>query len=210
MIVVIASRKGGSGKSTIACNMAAMLSVENRKVVLVDTDPQATAMNWANTRAERSDVKSVPAIPARHGKHILQTIKDLDTVYEYVLVDLQGMDSEQNRYLLTLADRVILPFKPSQPDLDTIPYMSDMLGQLKEVNETVEPFYVINEAPTTTGKEKREALEYFANFQITPIPTIIHARKAYRDAMAFGLSASELADEKAKSEFFAAYRDIFH
>lgn len=210
MIVVIASRKGGSGKSTIACNMAAILSNLSKKVVLVDTDPQGTAMNWANARAERSDVEAVPAVPARHGKQILKTIKDLDAVYEYVLVDLQGVDSEQNRYVLTLADRVIFPFKPSQPDLDTIPYTTEMLGQLREVNETVQPFYVINEAPTTTGKEKREALEYFRNFEICPISTIIHARKAYRDSMAFGLSAVELADEKAKAEFSAAFRDIFH
>ena len=209
MVIVVASRKGGSGKSTISCNMAAILSGYKKKVVIVDTDPQATSMNWANARSNRDDVDSVPIIPGRPGKQILKIIKDLNQTYDYVIVDMQGVDSEDNRYVLTLADKVILPFKPSQPDLDTIPYISEMMDQLREVNPKVTPNYVINEAPTTTGKEKAEALEYFVNYNLKPIPTIIHARKAYRDSMAFGLGAVELRDEKAKTEMQSVYDDIF-
>lgn len=209
MITVIASRKGGAGKSTITCNIAAILVSAGKKVAIADFDPQGTAMNWGNVRAERDDVNSVPIIPCRAGKQALKTLKDLGNTYDHVLVDLQGVDSEENRYVLTLADKIILPFKPSQPDLDTIPYISEMIEQLQEIRPGASPYYVINEAPTTTGREKVEALEYFQNYDIKPIPTILHARKAYRDSMAYGLGAVELKDEKARNEISAAFSDIF-
>lgn len=209
MITVVASRKGGSGKSTISCNMAAILAGAGKKVALIDKDPQGTSMNWSNSRGELEELASVPTFPVTSGKSMLKTIKDLDKTFEHVIVDLQGVDSEDNRFVLTIAHRVILPFKPSQPDLDTIPWVSDMVGQLREVNPDVQIFYVINEAPTTTAREKNEAIEYFKNFELTPIPTIIHARKAYRDSMATGKGAVELSDLKASEEIKAVYSDLF-
>lgn len=211
MIIVLASRKGGSGKSTLACNLAAALAMHGRDVCLVDTDPQGTAGNWAQQRSEVDSVNQIAFVSAKPGKILLKTLQDLNKRYQYVLLDLQGVDSEDNRYTLALADKLIIPFKPSQPDLDSIPWAKNLLEQLQQVSPQVKVHLLINEAPITTGfKEVKEALAYFQNFDLKPSKTIVHARKAYRDSMSSGLGAVELKDEKARNEIMDIYREVLN
>jgi chromosome partitioning protein len=51
MIIGVLNRKGGVGKTTIAINVAATLAVAGVRVLLVDADPQASALSWALTAA---------------------------------------------------------------------------------------------------------------------------------------------------------------
>jgi chromosome partitioning protein len=209
MIIVLASRKGGSGKSTLACNLCSALAVNGRDVCLVDTDPQGTAGNWAQQRAGVDSVNQVSFIPAKPGKNLLKTLQDLRKRFQYVVLDLQGVDSEDNRYTLAMADRLLIPFKPSQPDLDTIPWAKKLLDQLLVLNPEVKVHLFINEAPITTGfREVKEAIAYFENFDLKASPTVIHARKVYRDSMSSGLGAMELKDEKARDEIQKLYQEV--
>jgi AAA domain len=50
MIIGVLNRKGGVGKTTIAINVAATLAVAGVRVVLVDADPQASALSWSSLR----------------------------------------------------------------------------------------------------------------------------------------------------------------
>ena len=50
MILLLGGEKGGTGKSTLATNLAAWLAVQGRDVILVDTDVQRTAANWVDRR----------------------------------------------------------------------------------------------------------------------------------------------------------------
>ncbi len=52
MITVVGGTKGGSGKSTVATNLAVMLSTAGRDVLLVDADDQETATDFTNLRNE--------------------------------------------------------------------------------------------------------------------------------------------------------------
>ena len=50
--VLVASSKGGAGKTTIATHLAAHAAVDGRNTVLVDADPQGSSTRWARRRAE--------------------------------------------------------------------------------------------------------------------------------------------------------------
>ncbi len=52
MILAVVNQKGGTGKSTVATNIAACFAAEGREVLLIDADPQHTALDW---RADRPD-----------------------------------------------------------------------------------------------------------------------------------------------------------
>ena len=52
MIVVVLSAKGGTGKTTLATNLAGLRSSAERNVLLIDSDRQGSASAWADKRYE--------------------------------------------------------------------------------------------------------------------------------------------------------------
>ena len=125
MILLIGSQKGGCGKSTTTASICAALAGQGKDIVLVDADRQATAANWANDRQQEENLPPVHCI--QKYDNIRPTLIDLDKRYEYVVVDAAGRDSRELRTGMTAAHILIVPFRPSQPDLDTLPYMLSLI-----------------------------------------------------------------------------------
>jgi chromosome partitioning protein len=69
-------------------------------------------------RAENKDLATVHCI--QKYENIRDTLLDLDKRYEYVVVDAAGRDSRELRTGMTASHILVVPFRPSQPDLDTI------------------------------------------------------------------------------------------
>jgi chromosome partitioning protein len=207
MIILVGSKKGGVGKSTLTTNIAAFLAVHKKDVILVDADIQRTSSNWYSDRCETS----LPQIECvQKYDNIKKTLSDLSKRYEYVIVDCQGRDSAELRTGLLAADIVIVPCKPSQADLDTIPIMSDMIKQAREMNEDLRAFCVLTMSPTnpviTEIAESREFLTMFSEIQL--LETIISERKVYRDALASGYSVCEMDNDKAKHEIESLIKEV--
>ena len=124
-IIVFGGRKGGVGKSTQATNFAVMLAHDEADVVIVDTDPQKTSINWIDRRNELID--SGEKLPVIHGVskegNVRETLKDLAQRYDVVIVDASGSDNKALRTALTIADILICPVRPSQADLETLPHV---------------------------------------------------------------------------------------
>jgi len=201
MIILIGSQKGGSGKSTTAVNISAWLADNNKDVCLVDADRQSTASNWVADRDESGDRPKVHCV--QKYDNIRETLKDLDSRYEYVIVDAAGRDSKELRTGMTAAHILIIPFRPSQPDLDTLPTMVDLINQAKDFNPDLEVHGLVTMAPSNpVVNETQEAKEYLSDYpDITLLKTIIRDRKVYRDAMSAGAGVTEMTNYKAKNEF---------
>lgn len=199
MIILIGSKKGGVGKSTLATNIAAFLITKGKDVVLVDSDRQSTSANWAHDRSE-SDLPQLECV--RQYDNIRKTLVDLSRRYEHVIVDCQGRDSIELRTGLLAADICIIPCKPSQPDLDTIPIMIGVINTAREINENLKAFCVLTMTPTNhTITEKADSIAYLDDYpDIKLLNTIISERKVYRDAIATGYGVTEMENDKAKLE----------
>jgi len=207
MIIMLGSQKGGCGKSTVAVNICAALAQRGRDVVLVDADRQCTSANWAMDRGE----KNVPTVHCiQKYENIRDTLKDLDKRYEFVVVDAAGRDSRELRTGMTTAHILIVPFRPSQPDLDTLPKVQDIIEQAKDLNPDLHSFALLTMAPSNpVVNEAREAQEYLSDFpSLTLLKTIIRDRKAYRDAMSEGLGIVEMKNEKARDEIESLMGEI--
>lgn len=207
MIILLGSQKGGCGKSTIAINIACSLANLGKDVVLVDADPQQSSANWVRDRDETSLAK-VHCIQ-RYGD-IKSTLKDLNQRYAYVVVDVAGHDSKELRTAMLVADKLIVPFKPSQLDLDTLPHLTEVIDQALSFNEQLQCFGLLTLAPTNrANKEVVQAKEYLSDFPLLqPLTTIIHERKIYRDVLAEGKGVIEATNAKARTEFDALMKEL--
>ena len=208
MIILYGSQKGGCGKSTGAVNLCVELATHGRDIVLVDADIQSTCARWASDREENEHTPVVPCIQ-KYG-NLRNTLLDLDQRYEFVIVDSAGRDSRELRTGMLAAHIMIVPFRPSQPDLDTLPHLQEVILQALDLNPKLKIYGLISMGPTHyRNSEMSEAREYLTDFpEITPLKTVIYDRKAYRDAMSEGLSVIELSDDKAKSEVKALREEL--
>jgi chromosome partitioning protein len=201
MVIVIASRKGGVGKSTILCSLAAHLSRAGDNVLLVDCDELQGSSQWAAARAENDKLPKVRAAAAKAEKALIAKIADLSTKFDQVLVDTAGHDADGNRYAYGAADLLIFPFKPSQLDLSTAEWMKDLITRYTAIKPSLRTAIVLNECLVASKRETREALAYFRHYDLEPVDITLHCRVIYRDIMAEGLGITESKDRKAAHEF---------
>jgi chromosome partitioning protein len=109
-IVTFANVKGGSGKSTLCINIAAMLVKLNRSVCVVDADPQKSTFDWiTNTKdsvlslVNCDDVSNLDEIPQLR--------------YEFVLIDTQGSLNKELSHFLRISSLVLVPCRVSRDDI---------------------------------------------------------------------------------------------
>ena len=208
MIVLIGSQKGGCGKSTTAVNLCASLADAGRDLILVDADRQGTASNWASDRAEQTDIPLVNCVQ-KYG-NISSTLKDLDGRYEYVIVDAAARDSRELRTGMVVADILVVPFRPSQPDLDTLVAVHKLVNQAGDLNADLSAYAVLTMASTNPlVNEVAEATEYLVDYpDIHLMETVIRDRKVYRDAVSEGLGVIEMSNAKAKDEISSFVKEL--
>lgn len=203
MIIIIGSQKGGVGKSTLAINLCAALAHDGKDVMLVDSDRQSSSSNWVEDRAEHLDLPQVHGV--QKYDNLRATLKDLNTRYEYVIVDAAGRDSKELRTGLVAANILLMPVRPSQFDLDTIPTLQRLVEEVREeLNPELKFKAVLSIASThPVIHEAEEAKKYFESCQdIELLKVIIRERKVYRDSIyaGRGLSVIEMKNPKAQLE----------
>lgn len=207
MIILVGSEKGGSGKSTLATNFAATLQNNGADVILVDADRQGTSANWAYDRTQ-TDKREVECV--RQYDNIKQTLQNLNRRYSHVIVDCQGRDSKELRTGLLAADIFIVPCRPSQPDLDTMPIILDVFNAARDINEALTAYCVLTQCPNNPSvTEINDARTYLNNYPaIQTLNALTFDRKVYRDAISLGLSVTELDNDKAAVEINSLITEI--
>lgn len=208
MIILIGSEKGGVGKSTLATNLSVLLQFKKKDVVIVDTDRQSTSANWAQYR-EETEFPRIQYI-RQYGK-LTKTLEELNNRYEIIIVDCQGAISQELQTGLLAADIVIMPFRPSQWDLDTLPSMIETIETAKNFNSKLIAYAVMTMCPTNIhNSEKEQAIEFFKNYpDVTLLNQVIYDRKIYREAASSGLGVIEMDNKKAIEEICSLIKEIW-
>ena len=209
MILLLGGEKGGTGKSTVAVNLAVWLALKGVDVVLIDTDLQATASHFIDRRNALDGVPKVHCAE-KHG-NVYETVRDLAKRYEQVIIDAGGRDSEELRTALVAAHVVYCPLKASQPDIETSVHMNQLVRLARGMNPILQARVLISMGPTNPAvqeaTEAREILGQLTEFTLSEV--IVRERKAYRDAMIEGRGVIELNNEKAAAEIEALAVEIY-
>ena len=209
MIVLFGGEKGGTGKSTLATNLAVWLARQGRDVLLVDTDLQRTASHWVDRRNALNGLATVHCAE-RHG-NVFHALRDLVKRYDEVVVDAGGRDSEELRTALVSVHKVYVPLKASQPDLETSLHMNELMKLARGMNPNLQASATISMAPTNPViNEAQEAMELLSELhELILSKAIVRERKVYRDAIAEGRGVLEMDNEKAIAEIEALGKEIY-
>lgn len=211
-IVAIVGEKGGTGKTTIATNLAAMLARAGRDVLIVDTDTQRSASYWAATRAQRADLPRVACVQL-YEPSLATELPDLAKRYDEVLVDAGGRDSPELRRSLLVARCAYVPVQPAQFDVWTVSNLNAHLTQAKVYNPSLRAAVLLSRAPThPASREVEEVREALGDYEHLPISScLVRDRAIFRRAAREGMGVAEMPspDAKASEEIAALYREIY-
>src|SRR5947209_1157374 len=168
-VLGIVSQKGGVGKSTIAVHLAAEAHAQGQRVLLLDLDPQGSAIEWANRRGDLPpDVSG--ANPASIGKEIERARRES---YDLVVVDTAPHADHAALQAARAADLVAIPCRPSTFDIAAI---SATLDLCKLANRRA--VVVLNAAPIRS-RVTIEAEEAIAEKGGKVSPVIIRQRVSF-------------------------------
>jgi len=207
MIYVVGGIKGGSGKTTVATNLAVALVLADRDVLLVDADDQETATDFSAWRNDRTEGKAGYTSVQLTGQAARDELRRLAGKYQDVVIDTGGRDTTSQRAALTVADVYLVPFNPRSFDVWTLEKVSRLIQEIHTVNPALQAFAFLNRADPR-GPDNDQAAEALSEAEaLQYIDTPLGNRKAYANAAALGMGVLELQpeDKKASAEFQALY-----
>ena len=199
-IVTVAQQKGGSGKTTLAVNLAVGFARDGHRVAVLDTDPQGSLGRWFMTRrdAGRDDI----AFSTASAWGVSYECDKLGREYDYVIVDTPPKVDADLRPALRESDLVIVPVSASQLDVWATESVLDLATRedcnvLVVVNRGKKGTRVLNDVTSSVAALK------------SPIAkTVIGQRVAFAEALGQGLSALELPKGVWRDEVEALLSDV--
>lgn len=203
MIYVVGGIKGGSGKSTIATNLAIFMAKSFKDILLVDADDQRTASDFTLFRNELLNGKMDYTSIQLSGKAVRDQTLRLKSKYDHVIIDTGGRDTTSQRAAISIADVYLIPFFPRSFDIWTLEKVSSLIEEMSVVNPGLKSFSFINKADPI-GKDNKEVAVFLSeNKVIQYIDCCIGNRKSFSNASSQGLSITEIRpkDLKAIQEF---------
>lgn len=212
MIVVVANEKGGTGKTTLASNLALFRAQAGRDVLLVDADPQGSAAEFTKIRDDEGISPAITCVSIT-GRAVSSEIRKLSPRYQDIVVDVGGRDSAGLRAGLVVANVLVIPFLAGQYDIWGVEAMDELLENALAVNPDMRVVAVLNKRDSNPRVSLvQEATECFSDMKnIVLSPVQIGYRVIYRRSAAEGKAINELdrRDQKAEVEMAALYEEVF-
>ena len=202
IVITVAQQKGGAGKTTLAAHLAAALAAD-RRVALLDIDPQRSLSRWHGLRMLRANAPPAIHLSEVSGWRLAAELEKLKRTHDVVLIDSPPQIDTDARLAIRSADLVLVPVQPSPPDL----WAAE--GTLKlALSEKRPAALVLNRTPKAS--KLRDAVETeIARQGFRLCSATLGNRAGFANAFAAGLGVTEMAPRSlASAELQALLAEI--
>ena len=181
--ILVASSKGGAGKTTLATNLAAHFALDGKRTVLVDADPQQSSTRWAERRAGLES-----AVLPLDGSRKRAWRAGLPEDAERVVIDAPaGAMADELEHFIEHADAIVVPVLPSALDIEATVGFLNSLSKIPRIHKRKLPVgLVINRSKPWTNTSQ-QAVEMLKSW---PYPVVAQLRDTQAYVVLVGLGRS--------------------
>ena len=183
-MVSVQSQKGGTGKTTLSCALAALVSRAGRATAVLDLDPQASAARWHDLR--RANGENDPPVFATPSSRMQALVDALgQDGAELIVTDPAPHSGADAVTVARLSDHILIPLQPSFPDLAAITRTIDIAEVAKTPATIVLNLALVNHPSTDDARAVIESTAAVA------APVVLHRRVAHVNSFNVGRCAAE-------------------
>lgn len=191
--LLVANAKGGSGKTTLATNLAGMFAAKRLRTVLADMDRQQSSMRWLARRPA-----GFPKIAGWTPDMDRDAMKAFDP--QWVIYDSPaGLHGDKLAELTKRADLVVVPVAPSVLDMDATVDFIESLAEQKAVRKGDSSIALVANRVDPQTIAARDLDNFLAAWDF-PVLAQLHAAQVYVHCAAAGASLFDLPRSRAMPE----------
>ena len=192
--IALVTQKGGSGKTTIAANLAVAAAEAGETVIALDLDPQGSLTAWSNDReAEQPAVDQLDAERLNRLPELINTLAGAGMTL--LILDCPGIASTATTAAMKAADLCLLPARPTLMDIRASKPTVQTLMSLAR------PFaFILNQTPPNRASGRTTDAAQGLHMMGALANPMLGGRTDFQDAMAAGLGVTEYAPEGKAAE----------